>query len=115
MHRFGFHSHPTTLVLSFSQPMDAVRAETLGNYTLVAPNHRHRRVIHLKAARYDPTAETVTLFPEPVPPAGPRLPDHGRLRGPLGLTNSLEPLLGGRGVGQSGTDLRGDHQPEVAR
>jgi len=51
LQRFGFHHRPTSLVLTFSEPMDASRAEALGNYTLVALSHGHIRVFPLKAAR----------------------------------------------------------------
>jgi hypothetical protein len=61
--------YPNTVVLTFSQPMDAVRAEDTANYSLVWAGRDHRfgtrddRVIGIRQARYDPGRHAVTLRP----------------------------------------------------
>jgi autotransporter-associated beta strand protein len=67
--RFGFHMQPTMLVLTFSSALDAARAEDMNNYKIVTLGGRGRNsgaVGHLtrvRAARYDPSTLTVTLYP----------------------------------------------------
>jgi hypothetical protein len=105
LHRFGFHLQPTTLVLAFSEPMDAARAEDLGNYTPVALGHGRGQVIPLKAARYDASTRAVTLFPVPL------LSLHRTYRiivngaPPSGLTSAAGVPLDGRGNVEPGTDF----------
>ena len=105
LQRFGYHFRPTSIVLTFSEPMDPSRAEALGNYTLVAPGHGHSRVIPLKAAKYNGTAQTVTLFPSQL--LNLHLVYQITVNGmaPLGLTNTSGVLLDGRGNGQPGTNF----------
>ena len=105
LQRFGFHLQPTSIVLTFSEPMDPIRAEALGNYTLVEPGRGHSRVIPLKAARYNGAAQTVTLFPSQL--LNLHLVYQITVNGmaPLGLTNTSGVLLDGQGNGQPGTNF----------
>ena len=66
LQRFGVHLEPTTIVLTFSEPMDANRAGTLANYTLVATSHGRDRVIRLLVANYDDVGADRHTCPEPV-------------------------------------------------
>ncbi len=59
--RFGYHAKPTTLVLTFSAPLDPATAQNAKNYKLVG---LHGNRIAIKRATYDPAAMTVTLRPE---------------------------------------------------
>jgi len=105
LQRFGFHFRPTSLVLTFSQPMDPNRAETLSNYTLVALGHGHGRAIPLKAARYNSAARAVTLFPSQLLSLHRVYQITVNGMAPLGLTNTSGVLLDGRGNGQPGTNF----------
>jgi photosystem II stability/assembly factor-like uncharacterized protein len=104
LQRFGYHAQPTSIVLTFSEPMDSDRAETLGNYTLVAPGQGHGRgrVIPLVSATYDSTAQTVTLVPNQLLDLHRvyRLTVNGTA--PTGLTNTSGVLLDGNGDGKPG-------------
>jgi photosystem II stability/assembly factor-like uncharacterized protein len=102
LQRFGVHVEPTTLVLTFSQAMDASSADTLANYTLVAQGHGRGRVIRLVVANYDAAAQTVTLVPSQVLNLHRvyRLTVNGTV--PLGLTNTSGFLLDGNGDGKPG-------------
>jgi len=114
LQRFGFHHRPTSLVLTFSEPMDASRAEALGNYTLVALSHGHSRVIPLKAARYNGAAQTVTLFPRPLLSLHRVYQITVNGMAPLGLTNTSGVLLDGQGNGQPGTNFMAQIDRSVA-
>ena len=111
LQRFGVHLEPTTIVLTFSEPMDANRAGTLANYTLVATSHGRDRVIRLLVANYDAVARTVTLVPSQSLNLHLvyRLTVNGM--SPNGLTNTSGVLLDGNGDGNPGgnyvADLRG--------
>jgi len=105
LQRFGYHLHPTSLVLSFNQPMDPTPAETLGNYTLVAPGHGHRRVITLKAAQYNAATQAVTLLPSHLLNLHRVYQITVNGMAPLGLTDTAGVLLDGLGNGQPGTDF----------
>jgi hypothetical protein len=102
LQRFGVHVETTALVLTFSQAMDASQAEALGNYTLIAAGHGHRRVIRLVVANYDAAALTVTLVPSQT------LNLHRVYQltvngvAPTGLTNTSGVLLDGNGDGSPG-------------
>ena len=58
--RFGFHAMPTTVVLTFDQPLDPGSAEDVRNYVILDPSG-HR--IRINRAVLDPTRLTVTLHP----------------------------------------------------
>jgi virginiamycin B lyase len=94
VHRIGFHSQPTTLVLTFDEPLDPGSAENLNNYRLVELSGFHR-TIRIKSALYDAATRTVTLRPMH------RLNLHNlfRLTGPApgtsGLTSPAAHSLGG--------------------
>jgi uncharacterized repeat protein (TIGR01451 family) len=60
--RFGFHAHPTTIVLTFNTGLDPARAERPGNYEIVALDGP-RHVIPVARAMYDAALHTVTLSP----------------------------------------------------
>jgi Big-like domain-containing protein len=59
--RFGFHAMPTTVVLTFDQPLDLGSAEDVRNYVILDPSG-HR--IRINRAVLEPTGLTVTLHPE---------------------------------------------------
>jgi hypothetical protein len=67
--RSGVHLQPTRLVLTFSTPLNAPRAQDLSAYRLVliapGPQRGSLRtvVLKLKSAVYDPARRTVTLTP----------------------------------------------------
>ncbi len=67
--RFGFHMHPTTLVLTFNVPLDPARAQDVNNYQIVAMAGGERdavvagHVTRVRAAVYNAAALTVTLYP----------------------------------------------------
>ena len=108
LQRFGVHLEPTTIVLTFSEPMDANRAGTLANYTLVATSHGRDRVIRLLVANYDAVARTVTLVPSQSLNLHLvyRLTVNGR--SPNGLTNTSGVLLDGNGDGNPGGNYVAD-------
>jgi hypothetical protein len=58
--RFGYHMHPTYLVLFFNEALDPSRAQDPSNYSIISPSG-HR--IGIKNAFYNPTTQTVTLSP----------------------------------------------------
>ncbi len=65
LQRYGFHSQPTTLVLTFSQALDDARAENVSNYRIVPLGRlrsHHGRAITIRAAVYDPVSHTLTLW-----------------------------------------------------
>ena len=69
LERFGFHMHPTLLVLTSSAPLDPERAEDVNNYQIVTMGGRGRNgdlvghVTRVRAAVYNPATLTVTLYP----------------------------------------------------
>jgi hypothetical protein len=58
--RYGYHMHPTSLVVTFTERMDPARAANVANYRLVDPRGR---TIRITAARYDAATHAVTLTP----------------------------------------------------
>jgi hypothetical protein len=96
--RYGYHWMPTTLVLGFSQPLDAAGAQDAANYRLVAPDGRP---IGVAAASYDAASRTVTLHPDQ------RLSPYHRYR----LTVNGQPPDGLRGVSGSFLDGQGGNHP----
>ncbi len=109
--RTGIHRQPTTLVLTFTGPLDPTRAQNVASYaieTLGGPGRGGSLVGHvivLSAAVYDPATLSVTLFPVE------RLDIHNQYRllilgtGPLGLTGVTGILLDGKGDGAPGSDF----------
>jgi hypothetical protein len=110
LQRFGVHYYPTRLVLTFSEPMNAIPADKLANYrlVLVEPDHRpgakHERVIPIRSAKYDVASDTVALrqiYRLPLRRSF-MLTVVGTLPG--GLTNTSGVFLDGAGTGQIGSD-----------
>lgn len=107
--RYGYHAQPTILVLSFSTPLDQARAQDVRNYqivTLGGPGrggslHGHR--IAVRAATYDPTTLTVTLYP------AERLDIHNRYLLSVNMTAS------GGLTGPTGGRLGGDFGAVISR
>ncbi len=101
--RFGYHMMPTTLVLTFDQALDPVTAQDPRNYRIVGPRGR---IIHVKRAIYDPSADIVILHPRE------RINIHYRYTLIVdgsragGLSNTRGVLLDGSRSGAPGTDLR---------
>jgi large repetitive protein len=60
LQRFGYHRHPTTLVLGLSEPLDLASATNTANYQIVGPGGRH---IAVAGATYNDGTQTVTLAP----------------------------------------------------
>jgi hypothetical protein len=102
LQRFGFHAQPTTLVLTFSSPMDATSAQNVNNYQLLSPSGA---VIPITSAVYDPTAQTVTLSPSQLL----NIHDFYQLTvigmPPSGLTSATGVPLDGAGNGTPGTNF----------
>jgi hypothetical protein len=108
--RHGVHYHPTTLVVTFSQPMDAASVQDLANYQLVlaGPDHhfgtRDDRAIRIKAVQYNTASETATIRP------AHRLPLRREFQltivgtPPTGLKGISGLFLDGAGTGETGTN-----------
>ncbi|WP_165249690.1 ice-binding family protein [Paludisphaera soli] len=108
--RFGIHAQPTILVIGFSTPLDAARAQDVANYGITSlggpgqGGNRRGVVINVTGATYDPIARTVTL----------RLAQRLNLysfyqltvRGtpPGGVTSADGGLLDGQGSGVPGSN-----------
>ena len=58
--RFGYHSHPTILVLSFEGQMDAARVLNASNYRIV---DSRGHAIHVAGVRFDPVANEAIIMP----------------------------------------------------
>jgi hypothetical protein len=110
LQRFGFHTQPTTLVLSFDRDLDPARAQDPSNYQVTSPG-RDRRVgtaddviVPLRSAVYDAAARTVTLIT--VRRLSVFLPNHlfARGTGAGAITDTSGNLLDGDGNGQAGGD-----------
>ena len=101
--RFGFHMHPTVLVLTFNQQLSVSSAEDTRNYRIVGLAGHH---IKIRRAVYDPATMTVTLHPA----------ERLSLHHPYGVTligtgsNALSSTNGrpldSAGIGQPGVDHR---------
>ena len=102
LQRFGFHMHPTRLVITFSAPLDAQTAQDVQNYHIVGSNHKTFRVAQ---ASYDSNSQTVTL----------RFAKHFLYlfrkyqltvvgSRPGGVTDVFGRLIDGAGTGQPGSD-----------
>jgi hypothetical protein len=67
--RYGLHHQPTTLLVTFSGPLNAVDASTPANYYIVAANHAGSftgpgtRIIPIVRATYNPATNQVALVP----------------------------------------------------
>jgi hypothetical protein len=112
--RFGFHTQPTTLVLTFSTALDPTSAEDVANYKLNEIHGKHvGRAIPIKAVVYDASAKTVTIEP------AHRLSlfHHYRLlvngSTPTGVKGATGLLLDGKGNGQPGSDYVATFEKEI--
>ena len=106
LQRFGFHTQPTTFVLTFSTALEPAPAEDVANYRLNRVfGHRLGHAIRIKAATYDAIAHTVTLQPA----HRVYLFAHYRLlvngSTPTGVAGATGLLLDGKGNGQPGSDF----------
>ena len=101
LQRFGFHMHPTVLVLTFNQPLAPTTAQDARNYRIVGPGGHP---IEIRRAVYDPANMTVTLHPTD------RLSVHHPYRvsvigtGSNGVSNTSGRPLDSDGNGQPGAD-----------
>ncbi len=58
--RYGYHTHPTFLVLSFQGQMNAVRVQDVANYRIL---DAHGHAIRITSVVYDPTTNSATITP----------------------------------------------------
>jgi len=68
VYRLGIHHQPTSFVIQFNGPLDAVSASNPANYHLMPISRAGKvfgRPIPIVSAVYDATAHTVTLTPHP--------------------------------------------------
>jgi uncharacterized repeat protein (TIGR01451 family) len=102
--RFGIHHQPTTLVLTFDEPLDPQGAQNVDNYRIVQLGQDPRPIRFISAV-YDAALSTVTLRPSR------RLNFHRRFRltvsgsGRGGLSDTLGRLLDGQQTGDPGSDF----------
>jgi len=99
--RFGFHSLPTTLVLTFDKALDPASAQVPLNYTIT---NSQGHAIRIASIVYDPSALTVTLSP------ATRLNVHRSYHltvigtAPTGVTDTSGNLLDGALTGHPGSN-----------
>lgn len=105
--RFGYHTLPTTVVLTFSAALEPSRATNAGNYTIAGPDGRN---VPVALATYDPSTRSVTLHP------AHRLNAHFAykltVRG-SDLTDLSGHTLDGAGTGRPGSDYVASIDPSV--
>ena len=58
--RYGYHMHPTALVIQFDAPLDAATAQNVQGYTIIGPGGHD---VAIASAVYDPSTKSVTLSP----------------------------------------------------
>ena len=99
--RYGYHMHPTFLVLFFNEELDPARAQDRHNYRIIGPSGQH---IGVKAAFYNATTQTVTLGPDQLIDFhhNYRLIVNGK--GSSGVDDGHETLLDGIGDGDPGSN-----------
>ncbi|MFM7132262.1 MAG: FG-GAP-like repeat-containing protein, partial [bacterium] len=109
--RYGYHAQPTTLVATFSQPLDATSAGNVANYVLTSAGAdgrfgtRDDKNIPLASASYNTASNSVTLrlVQKNIPLRQLyRLGINGTPT--AGLQNTGGIFLGGQGVGAPGTN-----------
>jgi virginiamycin B lyase len=100
----GSCKRPATLVLTFDEPLDPARAQSLANYQIVALAGAGR-LARIKTAVYDAGGRSVTLR------FARRLNLHRRFRltvigtGPIGVADTSGNLLDGADNGQAGSNF----------
>jgi large repetitive protein len=103
--RYGYHTMPTTLVLTFNQALDPATAEDVHNYRIVSPEGRRMKI---RRAVYDPANQTVTLH------LAERISVHHPYKvtvvgtGLEGVSNTQGQFLDGSDSGQPGSDYHLD-------
>ena len=108
--RYGYHMHPTSIVVTFSTALDPARAEDLSNYHLVGrgPDGKYgtRDDVYIKivSAQYNDADHTVTLRPARLIPLSSRLRLTVRGSGAKGVADTSETLLDGKSTGQPGSN-----------
>ena len=103
--RFGLHTQPSTIVLTFNAPLNVFTAQNVANYLLTGPSPA-TRPFRILSAVYNATTHTVTLHP------AQRLDIHPRFRYTLlvngsaagGVTGTSGRLLDGAGTGKPGSN-----------
>jgi hypothetical protein len=113
--RMGVHALATTIVLTFSEPLDADGAQQVSNYQLTTPQGRP---IRIRKAVYDSATNSVTLHPAirlslrrvygltVVASIGNLIDGSGRVAGVIGEIKDLSGLLlDGAGNGQPGSNF----------
>ena len=58
--RFGYHMHPTSLVIQFNGSLDPATAENVRGYTIIGPDGH---TVAIASAIYDASTSSVTLSP----------------------------------------------------
>ena len=110
--RYGYHAQPTTLVATFSQPMNATSADNVANYVLTSAGADGRfgtkddKKIALASASYNAGSNSVTLrlVQKNIPLRHVyALSVNGNPT--AGLQNTGGVYLGGQGVGAPGTNF----------
>jgi len=100
--RFGIHSNPTSLVLTFNAPLDPLTAQNPSNYRLLGPGFQ---LIAIVSASYNAASHQVTLA------TASRLNVHRNYlltvvgTGPHGVLGIYGDPLNGTGSAQSGSDF----------
>ncbi len=99
--RYGYHMHPTFLVLFFNEALNPERAQDAGNYWISGPSGQH---IGIGSAFYNPTTQTVTLSPDKLIDFHHdyRLTVNGKGTGGVGDRDEI--LLDGIGNGEPGSN-----------
>ena len=99
--RFGYHSQPTYLVVTFNGPLDPSPGQHASNYVLVGSNGKR---IKVKSAIYDASTDAVTLSLSQrlSLPKTYRLTINGT--SPSGLKNPDGVFLDGAGTGEPGSN-----------
>ncbi len=109
LQRFGYHSQPTVLVLTFNEGLDPSTATSAANYRIVplGPHAKSGHAIAIDRVAYNPAARTVTLHPSH------RLNVHDRFELIVDGTSAhgivdlaLQALDGGK-TGKAGSDYVG--------
>jgi hypothetical protein len=108
--RYGYHEHPTVLVVTFDTALDPARAVAPANYRLVAAGRDNRfgtaddQIIKMRTPVYDALDHTVTLRPTSLLPIRQRFRLTVLGASSTGVTDTFGNLLDGKNNGHNGTD-----------